>query len=75
MHRFPRGEPWVVRGVWKRGTTDGKATAIVSCPKCGQSASLSDHTIKDTGEVTPSLVCPHEHCSFHEHVQLVGWEP
>lgn len=73
-----QGDPWKARGVWRGGLVPaGKSrrTALVSCPDCGSSASLSDHEIDAAGDVTPSLVCPAEGCVFHEHVRLVGWTP
>ena len=48
-------------------------TANVSCPTCGQVASLSGHSIAADGMVTPSLVCPYPGCTFHEYVKLEGW--
>jgi hypothetical protein len=62
-------------GCWKGGILDGKRTANVSCPKCGQIASLSQHTIEADGTVKPSLVCPYDGCSFHDHVKLKDWKP
>lgn len=74
--RFESGDPWEAKGVWRGCSVPdnpSRRTAIVSCPGCGQSASLSDHTIGANGDVEPSLVCPAKGCSFHEHVTLVGW--
>lgn len=59
---------------WKGGLSDGKRTALVSCPECGKVASLSGHTIAANGDVTPSLICPFD-CGFHEYVTLEGWTP
>ena len=61
-------------GVYRRCRADGKMTATMSCPKCGQVASLSGHTINPGGAVNPSVVCPHEGCDFHEYVTLEGWQ-
>lgn len=47
-------------------------SAIIYCPKCDQRLGLT-HQIADDGTVSPSLVCTHEPCDFHEFVQLVGW--
>jgi len=61
-------------GCWRGGTRpDGTRTASVSCPNCGKVASLSDHAIGAGGYVTPSLICPFD-CSFHDYVQLDGWD-
>ena len=59
-------------GTWQRAGGDGVRTAIVSCPKCGGSVSLSRHEIAQDGSVSPSLVCPYD-CDFHEFVKLEGW--
>ncbi len=71
-----QGEPWDEKGVWWGISLfpSSRRSAIVSCPDCGESASLSGHRIGDNGDVTPSLLCPHQ-CGFHEHVTLVGWRP
>ena len=50
-------------------------SASVTCPNCGRTATLTDHDIAADGTVTPSLVCPHGGCGFHDHVKLVGWMP
>lgn len=67
-------DSWLIeKGVYRIGTTDGKKTATMSCPNCGVSASLSHHDIDEKGNVSPSVVCPNESCSFHEYVQLVDF--
>lgn len=48
-------------------------TARVCCAKCGEMASLSEHTIDAEGGVTPSVVCPRKGCGWHVHVTLDGW--
>ena len=63
------------KGIWRQCGTDSGKTASLSCPGCGEVASLSNHKIDDQGIVTPSLVCPFDGCSFHEWVQLEGWNP
>ena len=49
--------------------------AIVYCPQCGTESSMSArvHAVTPDGAVTPSYVCPHAPCSFHEWVRLDGW--
>ncbi len=61
--------------VMHRASKDVPAQAIPSvyCPKCGSEGML-DHDIDAEGKVTPSLVCPHEECGFHDYIQLMGWE-
>lgn len=69
-------------GTWAPTLMDGKRTAYVCCPKCGNVGGISSHTIDDAGTVTPSIVCSsHENvgsdpCAekgFHEFVTLEGW--
>ena len=68
------GDPDARAGVWKGGTRDGARTASLSCPECGRVASLSDHTIDAAGNVSPSVVCPYQGCTWHVFVKLEGWE-
>lgn len=66
------------KGRWKRITSDGKPTAIITCPSCGGFGSLANHNIAADGTVTPSLVCPWTKelgCSYHEMGKLEGWRP
>lgn len=63
----------IPKGRWQRGSTGNEKTALISCPTCGNVSSLSQHTIDDLGRVTPSLMCPHGTCDFHDFVHLVGW--
>ena len=60
-------------GTW-RGTFPDAKSVRVSCPGCG-SAGYLNHDVAADGTVTPSLVCPHSVCGFHEYVRLVGWTP
>lgn len=70
---IPRGDVDLDKGSWQGGITyAGIKTALISCPKCGQIASLSYHEIDDNGFVSPSVVCPNE-CGFHEYIQLSLW--
>ena len=48
-------------------------TARVACSKCGEMASLSEHSIDGEGKVTPSVVCPRKGCGWHVDVTLRGW--
>lgn len=67
------------KGVWERrqisqSVTEPRVkTAALSCPNCGQAASLIDHDIASDGTVSPSVVCPMAECGFHDMVQLIGW--
>lgn len=61
-------------GTWLRITADGKPTARMTCPLCGATGTLVDHTIDHLGNVTPSVDCTQ--CQYHETgVVLVGWAP
>ena len=63
-------------GCWMRVKAKGKKpSALVSCPTCEETVSLSGHFIFYDGKVTPSLVCPHENCGFHDWIVLEGWKP
>lgn len=64
-----------VPGTYRRGKADGRFTATMSCPKCGRPASLFWHEIAANGDVSPSLVCPHDGCDYHAYVTLDGWKP
>ena len=50
-----------------------KHTVVLDCPSCGHLFCLPDHNINAVGSVSPSVVCPHPGCTFHEFVQLQGW--
>jgi hypothetical protein len=51
--------------------------ATMDCPGCGKGVSVGrrHHRVADDGTVTPSMVCPHAPCTFHEWIRLDGWEP
>lgn len=59
---------------WKGAQTPTGRTALLKCSN-GHIASLSNHEISTDGVVTPSVVCPHEGCNFHEMVTLEDWKP
>lgn len=61
------GEPR--KGKWWR--TNGKT--MWGCPKCGQVHQLVTHTVRDDGEVVPSVVCGK--CDFHDFVTLDEVQP
>lgn len=50
----------------------GERWATIRCPG-GHVGSISEHTIRPSGKVEPSVVCPFDGCGFHEHVMLEGW--
>ena len=51
----------------------GQWKANVTCPDCKTTMSLKRHAVASNGDVSPSLVCPRDGCSFHEFVNLNGW--
>jgi hypothetical protein len=53
-------------------STMRKFKASMTCPN-GHGLTLGKHSISANGEVSPSVVCPSPHCSFHDHVRLDGW--
>jgi uncharacterized OB-fold protein len=57
----PRGSWWKTQNV-----------VSLKCPSCGRSMVIP-HQIAADGTVTPSVVCPHEHCEWHVFVRLSGW--
>ena len=49
--------------------------AEICCPGCGRGALIaSNHTVKPGGVISPSLVCPHKPCTFHEFAVLDDWD-
>lgn len=60
---------------WRSGPSGIIAT--MTCPGCGKDLSISGkiHTIATDGAVSPSMVCPHQPCTFHAFIRLEGWTP
>lgn len=71
-------------GLWRSVTdTDGSRKAIISCPGCGETQSLTRWTFAADGTVSPSVdhswpirktdgtVIPS--CTFHDWIKLDGW--
>jgi hypothetical protein len=52
---------------------EGKATASMSCPACGDVGSLFTHEIAPDGIVKPSVLCNRQGCDYHQHIRLAGW--
>lgn len=70
----------IEKGTWRPVDFDGRMSAILFCPKCGQSMTILDHHIADDGTVTPSVVgpsiaCANSRCDFHDFVKLELWNP
>lgn len=51
--------------------------ATFACPGCGKDVSVDRkvHVVAEDGAVSPSMVCPHIPCSFHEFIRLTRWSP
>lgn len=61
---------------WKWGATKPyPPTAVLCCPHCARACSLDPrtHAIAPDGTVSPSVVCPHTPCRFHEFARLAQW--
>lgn len=58
---------------WINRLADGRYQVITRCPN-GHIGSLDAHRIAGDGTVSPSVVCQHPGCSFHEFIRLDGWE-
>lgn len=71
MRVFRKGQK---KGEWRLLTWGGVTSAVIKCPLCGFDGRLTSHTIKQNGDVNPSVVCPNEDCSFHEYITLEGWK-
>jgi len=67
-----RGET-ALPGEWRRARRGQAVTALLTCPECGRSVSLSAHQIHVTGVVEPSFVCPYGNCEYHQHIKLDDW--
>jgi hypothetical protein len=67
-YKIPHGQNGQ-QGVWFYVNRDGKRCVKVSCPECGTIGSL-DHDVNEDGDVSPSLQCPRDGCTFHKFVTL-----
>lgn len=80
-----QGNPTSVLGHWHFEdfwATDPPTRIVVfACPGCGRGATIwrpeqppgCHHSIDAAGNVTPSAVCPHQGCAYHEFITLEGW--
>jgi hypothetical protein len=62
-------------GTWRGCLFEGRRTAFVVCPNCGQRLLLNPHKVAADGSVSPSVVCGRgDHpCTFHDYIQLDDW--
>ena len=63
---------WDYLDPWPGGPRD---LAAVTCPN-GHLSRITGavHVVDHEGLVFPSFVCRHDGCTFHDYVQLVGWD-
>ncbi len=61
------------KGTWLRITFEGGVSARMTCPGCGTTGTLTQHSIDAQGNVKPSVDCTE--CEYHESgVVLEGWK-
>jgi hypothetical protein len=52
-----------------------RAWAWLVCPGCKRGVSVAhNHEVLADGTVTPSFVCTHGGCTYHQCIKLGGWE-
>lgn len=71
--QFDRNHNQPPNSWWISKLSDGRRQVITKCAN-GHIGSLDDHTIAADGTVSPSVVCQHEGCNFHEYIKLEDWE-
>lgn len=76
---WPKDESGV-KGTWKLlpANRDKKQLILLTCPNCKGLCTLHNgddyHAIAADGVVTPSVICPHDSCDYHEFIRLLDWE-
>lgn len=65
-----------IPGTWRHWVymKDQKTVAII-CPSCQRALCLPTHTVNSAGTVSPSVVCTHPGCTFHEFITLKDYSP
>lgn len=60
--------------IWPEREKDWYPLATVACAN-GHLATIDPkiHSVSADGTLSPSYVCPHEGCTFHEFVRFEGW--
>lgn len=58
---------------WINRISNGSKQVITRCAN-GHIGSLDNHRISPDGTVSPSVVCQHEGCTFHEFIRLEDWK-
>lgn len=62
---------WCVWGGWT-GEPARRVPAI-ACPTCSRLFCLANHTLDAEGHASPSVVCPHEGCTFHVFLEVADY--
>jgi hypothetical protein len=58
---------------WLHRLSDGRQQVITRCAN-GHIGSLGNHRIAADGTVSPSVVCQHPGCNYHEFIRLEDWK-
>lgn len=62
-------------GTWFPVTLpDGRRSAMLNCPGCPCTGSLSNHEVAVDGTVSPSVLLTCQHGTFHDFIRLENWE-
>lgn len=58
-----------------KGPPAARFICYAECPRCKKMCGLAKgiHGVTLEGRVSPSFVCPHKDCTFHDWVRLEGW--
>lgn len=64
-------------GRWWYEGPEHHRIVVCCCPECGvdSTMALAVHSVANDGTVSPSYVCPHAPCGFHQAVRLGDWTP
>ena len=65
------GRPHAQPGTWNNIFDGPEVGIFMSCPICGRTGSLKNHSIAANGDVTESVRCT---CGFHSKVRIVPEE-
>jgi hypothetical protein len=52
---------------------EGRPTVYITCPHCATIMKVTEHEIKQDGELNPCVVCPSDKCKEHCFMRLKGW--
>ena len=69
VNYFPH-DPKLASGTWCI-SPDVPDNVLFKCPN--GHIGILDHDIADDGTVSPSVICMHDGCEFHEFIVLDGW--